>query len=163
MNPGDQTVAGRLTIGSAPPWGRVVLVAFGFIEPVNSATNPGGFTDLWTFNKLGQNCRDRPGLVLRKTRGEGHDGIAESAQPSGRAFQPRFRPTRKRRSEGGLKAEGRPCMDGRPPSFERSARLALRTNTFPPNIAGATGRKDFWLVLLTPTGHRTEVLPIRPL
>ena len=42
--------------GPALPWGRVVFVVFDFIEPVNSATDPGGFTGLWTFHKLGQNC-----------------------------------------------------------------------------------------------------------
>ena len=42
--------------GPALPSGRVVCVVFGFIEPVNSATDPGGFAYSWTFHEMGQNC-----------------------------------------------------------------------------------------------------------
>ena len=42
--------------GPLLPWGGVVLVVFGFIEPVNSASPLGGFVGLWTFHKLWQKC-----------------------------------------------------------------------------------------------------------
>ena len=50
-------VTGRLMTGLALPWdGAGGGVVFGFIEPVNSATDPSGFALSRTFHRMGQKC-----------------------------------------------------------------------------------------------------------